>query len=153
MATMQPIMAWTQRAERGMQQIDAVRSALRELTTTPGGDELLRVVRSGTGFDDPFDALVTLAREGRPAGYHAWSRSQAAASLLERAAREAAPATARTGLSAAHAGASHAAGQIEGFFASGASTRSMDALRGADVALADARAGVQAVLDSLGAAG
>lgn len=62
------------------------RTALRELVADPAAaTDVTRAIRSGSTWDDPFDAVRELAETGNRGLWDGWTKAEAAQSLLGRA--------------------------------------------------------------------
>lgn len=120
---------WSEEAALGIQRATELRAALQGLVRdADASDELVHAVGSGADFDDPFDAVITLARAGNDAMYDAWNGAEAAGTILERAAAGHPGGEGYTQLLRAAARAEQAGGDLGNWIATGGRSASLGQL-------------------------
>lgn len=81
------VRTWADEAALGVQRATSSRGALAALVDdAEQSREITRAVRSGSSWDDPFDAVIDMARSGSSGLYDAWTAAKAAGTIFERAA-------------------------------------------------------------------
>jgi hypothetical protein len=123
------VRTWSEEAALAIQRASESQSALQRLVTdADASDELVHAVGSGADFDDPFDAVITLARAGNDGMYDAWNGAEAAGSILERAAAKHPGGEGYTQLLRAAAQAEQAGGDLGNWIATGGRSASLGQL-------------------------
>jgi hypothetical protein len=80
------VRTWGDELSLGLQRARESRTAMQQLVADArAADDVTRAVRSGSTWDDPFDAVRELAQQGNRGLWDGWTKADAAHSLLGRA--------------------------------------------------------------------
>lgn len=80
------VRSWSEDVALAVQRATESQVALRSLVDDPVAlEDITRAVRSGSTWDDPFDAVRELAESGNRGLWDAWTKAEASGSLLARA--------------------------------------------------------------------
>lgn len=120
---------WSDHAALAAKRADEATTALATLRDDASAlDEITRALGSGSTWDDPFDAARDLAEQGNRGIWDAWTKSDAAHSLLGRAVAEHPGGAGLVQLKRAEALAEQAGGDLGNWIVSTGRRASFDAL-------------------------
>ncbi len=111
---------WTDEVVLAVQRIDESRTALTELAGDASKlDDTLHALASGSTWDDPFEAARDLAEAGNRGMWDAWTKGEAAHSILKRAIAKHPAGDGATQLLRAQALTEQASGDLGNFIVNG----------------------------------